>query len=77
MIAPSKNAAKKVTSKTGGGHSKATQHQQYPQNQIHFLNNFSVDESVTSATGPQDYLNGVNQNLMALKLNGNAGNANP
>ena len=39
------------------------------------MNNFSVDESVTSATGLPAHGNGVSQNLMAMQLNGNTGSA--
>ena len=39
------------------------------------MNNFSVDESVTSATGLPGHGSGVSQNLMAMQLNGNTGNA--
>lgn len=74
-LGPSKNATKKVTSKMvpAGTHSKAAQHQQFLQNQIHFMNNFSVDESVTSATG-QGQANGAHQQFMVMASNGNVGN---
>ena len=39
------------------------------------MNNFSVDESVTSATGLPGHGSGVSQNLMAMQLNGTAGSA--
>jgi len=73
---PPKTSTKKVTSKMvpASTHSKAAQHQQFLQNQIHFMNNFSVDESVTSVTGPQGHGNGAHQQFIVLKANGNVGN---